>query len=156
MGLGILIQKQQSCFKKACSSQEGHCEEIQAGGQEMGRLYQKLLITTILMKCRIPVKCGEGSINLLELSLLKFLLLTYHCSHFLAATLDSTSFFIVAFWGATHFFYSFAVFGLDFTSFCMLQSWHIAINGCYYLSSFFLFVGRYFQCSTCVSCIRFI
>jgi len=43
-------------------------------------------------------------------------------------------------WGCT-LFYSWAVFGLDFTSVCncMLQSWHIAINGCCYLS-YFLFV----------------
>jgi len=76
------------------------------------------------------VKHGEGSTNLPELSLLKFLLLTYHHSHFLQATLDFTSFFTMALLGAAHFFYSLAVFGLDFTSFCMLQSWYIAINGC--------------------------
>ena len=39
-----------------------------------------------------------------ELSLLKFLPLTYHHSHFLAATLDFTSFFTMAFLGATPFF----------------------------------------------------
>jgi len=38
------------------------------------------------------VKRGEGNINLPGLSLLKFLLLTYHHSHFLAATLNFTSF----------------------------------------------------------------
>jgi len=48
-----------------------------------------------------------------ELSLLKFLPLAYHHSHFLAATLDFTSFFTIAFLGATTFFYSWAVFGLD-------------------------------------------
>jgi len=32
----------------------------------------------------------------------------------LAATLDFTSFFTMAFLGAAHFFYSWAVFGLDF------------------------------------------
>ena len=36
-----------------------------------------------------------------ELSLLKFLPLTYHHSHFLAATLDFTSFFTIAFSRAT-------------------------------------------------------
>ena len=35
-----------------------------------------------------------------ELSLLKFLPLTYHHSHFLAATLDFTYFFTMAFLGA--------------------------------------------------------
>ena len=44
-----------------------------------------------------------------ELSLLKFLPLTYHHSHFLAATLDFTSFFTIAFLRAAHFFYSLAV-----------------------------------------------
>ena len=39
-----------------------------------------------------------------ELSLLKFLPLTYHHSHFLAATLDFTSFFTMAFLGAAPFF----------------------------------------------------
>ena len=51
-----------------------------------------------------------------ELSLLKFLPLTYHHSHFLAATLDFTSFFTIAFLRATLFF---CCFGLDFTSFCI-------------------------------------
>jgi len=43
------------------------------------------------------VKCGEDSANLADLSLLKFLPLAYHHSHFLAATLDFTT-------GATQFF----------------------------------------------------
>jgi len=41
--------------------------------------------------------------------LLKFLPLAYYHSHFLAATLDFTSFFTAAFLGAAHFFYSWAV-----------------------------------------------
>ena len=39
-----------------------------------------------------------------ELLLLKFLPLTYHHSHFLAATLNFTSFFTLAFLGAAPFF----------------------------------------------------
>ena len=39
-----------------------------------------------------------------ELSLLKFLPLTYHHSHFLTATLDFTSFITMAFLGAALFF----------------------------------------------------
>ena len=50
-----------------------------------------------------------------ELALLNFLPLTYHHSHFLAATLDFTSFFTIAFLRAAHFFYSLAV--LDWISF---------------------------------------
>jgi len=55
------------------------------------------------------VKRGEGNTNSPELSLLKILPLAYHHSHFLAATLDFTSFFPMAFFGAAHFFYSWAV-----------------------------------------------
>jgi len=39
--------------------------------------------------------------------------LAYHHSHFLAATLDFTSFFIMAFLGATHVLFSWGCFGLD-------------------------------------------
>jgi len=65
------------------------------------------------------VKHGEGNTNSPELSLLKFLPLVYHQSHFLAATLDFTTFFTT---GATHFFYSWAVFGLDRIITLMKQS----------------------------------
>ena len=58
----------------------------------------------------------------------------------LHATLDFISSFTMAFLGAAHFFYSLAVFGLDFTSLCALLSWHIVINGCCYLISFFFFM----------------
>jgi len=54
------------------------------------------------------VERGEGNTNSAELSLLKFLRLAYHHSHFLAAALDIT-FFTTAFL----LFYSWAVFGLD-------------------------------------------
>jgi len=43
------------------------------------------------------VKCGEGNANSPELPLL--LPLAYHHSHFLAAALDFTSFFTMAFLG---------------------------------------------------------
>jgi len=59
------------------------------------------------------VKHGEGSTNSSEFSLLKFLLLGYHHSYFLATTLYFTSFFTTAYLGAAHFLYSWAVFGLD-------------------------------------------
>ena len=51
----------------------------------------------------------EAAQNSPELSLLKFLPLTYHHSHFLAATLDFTSFFTIAFLRATYSFYSLVV-----------------------------------------------
>jgi len=47
------------------------------------------------------------------LSLLNFLPFSPPSQPFLAATLDFTSFFTTAFLEATHFFYSWAVFGLD-------------------------------------------
>ena len=71
----------------------------------------KILITTI------QVNFCAASQNLPELSLLKFLPLTYHYSHFLAATMDFTSFFTIAFLRATHFFLQLGCFGLDFISF---------------------------------------
>jgi len=55
------------------------------------------------------VKCGEGNTDSPELSLLKILPLAYHHSHFLAATLDFTSSFTMAFLGLHPFFYSWAV-----------------------------------------------
>ena len=54
-----------------------------------------------------------------ELSLLTFLPLTYHHSHFLAATLDFTSFFTIAFLRAALFLLQLGCFGLDFTSSCI-------------------------------------
>ena len=47
-----------------------------------------------------------------ELLLLKFLPFTYHHSNFLAANLDFTPFFTMAFWGP-HLFLQFGCFGLD-------------------------------------------
>ena len=59
-----------------------------------GRLMVKILITTIRVNL---VPLGQLAQNSPELLLLKFLPLTYHHSHFLAATLDFTSFFTIAF-----------------------------------------------------------
>ena len=58
----------------------------------------KILIMTI------QVNFVKRHKNSPQLSLLKFLPLTYHHSHFLAATLDFTSFFTIAFLRAAHFF----------------------------------------------------
>ena len=66
----------------------------------------KFLKTTIQVNL---VPLGQLAQNSPELSLLKILPLTYHHSHFLAATLDFTSFFTIAFLRAAHFFYSLAV-----------------------------------------------
>jgi len=63
----------------------------------------KNLITKIW--CWVLVKLGGGHTNSPELSLLKFLPLNYHHSHFLAITFDFMSFHL----GATHFFHSLAV-----------------------------------------------
>jgi len=49
-----------------------------------------------------------------ELSLLIFLPLAHHHSHFLAAILDFTPFSQQYSWGPHTFFYSWAVFGLDY------------------------------------------
>ena len=78
--------------------------------------------------------------NSSELSLLKFLPLTYHHSHFLAATLDFTSFFIIACLRAA-LFLQLGCFGLDFTSFCICitQSWPMANFRAFFNLSFFLY-----------------
>ena len=73
----------------------------------------KILIMTI------QVNFVKRHKNSPELSLLKFLPLTYHHRHFLAATLDFTSFFTIAFLRAAHFFLQLGCFGLDFISFCI-------------------------------------
>jgi len=87
--------------------------EIQGGSQEMAvmvhvyRLIAKILIMAIQVNlcCLLHILLRfVTDINLPELSLIKFLLLAYHYSHFLAATLDFTSFFTMAFLGAAHFF----------------------------------------------------
>ena len=62
----------------------------------------KILITTIQVNF-VPI--DQVAPNSPELLLLKFLPLTCHHSHFLAATLDFTSFFTIAFFkGRTPFF----------------------------------------------------
>ena len=84
----------------------------------------KILITTIQVNL---VPLGQLAQNSPELLLLKFLPLTYHHSHILAATLDFTSFFTIAFLRAA-LFLQLGCFGLDFTSFCICipQSWPMA------------------------------
>ena len=67
----------------------------------------KILITTI------QVNFCAASQNLPELLLLKFLPLTYHHSHFLAATLDFTSFFHHSLSEGRTLFLQLGCFGLD-------------------------------------------
>ena len=97
----------------------------------------KILITTI------QVNFCAASQNLPKLSLLKFLPLTYHHSHFLAATLDFTSFFNIAFLRATHFL-QLGCFGLDVISFCICipQSWPMASFGTFLAYVIFFTTGR--------------
>ena len=87
---------------------------------------------------------GQLPQNSPELSLLKFLPLTYHQSHFLAATLDFTSFFTIAFMRAAHLFLQLGCFGLDFTSFCICipQSRPMACFGTFLTYLFFFTTGR--------------
>ena len=142
--LGSTVRKEVTSKQKQTRCEKSMCE-IQGGSQEI-----------MAISVDFSMFHYNSAPNSPELSLLKFLLLAYHHSHFLATTLDFTSFFTMAFLGAT-LFHSWAVFGLDFNSFCncMLQNWHIAIKVCCYLSYFSLCTGRYRQCSTCVSCILF-
>ena len=94
----------------------------------------KILITTIQMNL-VPLGLGTNSP---ELSLLKFLPLTYHHSHFLAATLDFTSFFTIAFLKAAQL----GCFGLDFTFFCICITRPIAGFGTFSTYLFFFTTGR--------------
>ena len=69
-----------------------------------------MVITTIQMNF-VPI--DQAAPNSPELVLLKFLPLTYHHIHFLAATLDFTSFPTIALLRAAHFFLQLGCFGLD-------------------------------------------
>jgi len=69
------------------------------------------------------VKCGEGKTNLPEMSLLKFLLSTYHHSHFLAATLNFTSFFHNGLLGGHALFFTAGLFWIRLV---IIDEWLIA------------------------------
>ena len=70
-------------------------------------MVRRLMVKILIME--IQVNFVPAAQNSLELLLLKFLPLTYHHSHFLAATFDFTFFFTIAFLRAAHFFYSLVV-----------------------------------------------
>jgi len=76
------------------------------------RLIARNLITTI--RVNLVANPSEMWKRQHKFTWILSLLLTYHHSHFSAATLDFMSFFTMAFLGAAHFFYSWAVFGLDY------------------------------------------
>ena len=84
-----------------------------------GRLMVKILITTIQVNL---VPLGKLAQNSPELSLLKFLPLTYHHNHFLAATLDFTSFFTIAFSRAALLFFTAWLFLIRFHFFLYLYT----------------------------------
>ena len=98
----------------------------------------KILITTI------QVNFCAASQNLPELSLLKFLPLTYHHSHFLAATLDFTFFFQHSLSEGRTPFLQLGCFGLDFISFCICipQSRPMASFGTFLAYVFFLYYRK--------------
>ena len=107
--------KQPSCKKKQCGPQKGYGEKDvnprwrPRNGCD-GRLMVKIFNNDNLGEFFAKTKWHKNSP---QLSLLKFLPLTYHHSHFLAATLDFTSFFTIAFLRAALFFLQFGCFGLD-------------------------------------------
>ena len=75
-----------------------------------GRLTVKILIATIQVNF-VPI--DKAATNSPELLLLKILPLTYHHSHFLAATLDFTSFFHHSLFEGRTLFLQLGCFGLD-------------------------------------------
>ena len=77
------------------------------------RLEKMINHTVRVVYASTLAKRGEGNTNSHELLLFKFLLLTYHNSHFLAATLDFSYLFHNGLLGGTHFFHSWAFMGLD-------------------------------------------
>ena len=80
-----------------------------------------------------------------ELSLLKILPLTYHHSHFLATTLDFTSFFTLAFFGGGAFFFTAWLFWIRYHFFLYLYTPKLAYGrlwGFFNLSFFFFTTGR--------------
>ena len=85
----------------------------------------KILITTIQVNL---VPLGQLAQNAPELSVLKFLPLTYHHSHFLAATLDFTSFFTIAFSRAALLFFTAWLFLIRFHFFLYLYIPKLAIG----------------------------
>ena len=80
----------------------------------------------------------QAAPNSPELLLLKFSPLTYHHSHFLAATLDFTSFFTMNFWGAAPFFTAWlSLIRYYFFCICILQSRSMAGFGAFLTLLFF-------------------
>ena len=75
------------------------------------------------------MKHGEGNTKSPELLLFKFLPSTYHHSHFLATTLEFASFFTMAFLGAAHFLYTWAVLAIVL----VILTFNLTANlkGCY-------------------------
>jgi len=91
-----------------------------------GRLNTKILPTTIQLNL-CCLLCYDSAPNSYKLLLLKFLHLAYRHSHFLATTLNFTSFFTRIFLGAAYFSLQLGCFGLDFTSFCNCVLWNLQI-----------------------------
>jgi len=71
-----------------------------------GRLMAKILIMTIQVNlfCLLHILLGFGT-KFTWIAVIKIFAISLPSSHFLAATLDFTSFFTMAFLGVTHLFY---------------------------------------------------
>ena len=90
------------CCEKRCEIPRNGCD---------GRLKGKILITTIQVNL-VPnhSEMWRRQHKFTWIVVIKFLFLAYHHNHFLATTLDFTSFFTT---GAAHFFIAGLFFGLD-------------------------------------------
>jgi len=104
-----------------------------------GRLIAKNLIVTIQVNlcCLLHVSVWLGT-KFTWIVAIKILAISLPSQPFLGRHLRFHIFFHNGLLEGCTLFYSWNVFGLDFTSFCncMLQSWHIAINVCCYFSYF--------------------
>jgi len=106
-----------------------------------GRLIAKSLITAIQLNlCCLPHVSLQFGTKFTRIVVIKIFAISLPSQPFLAATLDSHLFSQWPFLGATHYFLQLGYFWIRFYFFLqlysMLQSWHIAINSCCYLSSF--------------------
>ena len=104
------LNQNSQAVKKECGPQKGQGEkrcEIQGGSQEMA-VMDKNFNYDNSGEFALPPPLGFGT-KFTRIVVIKIFLLIYHHSHFLAATLDFTSFFTLAFLGAAFFFYSLAV-----------------------------------------------
>jgi len=112
-----------------------------------GRLIAKILITTIQANlcCLLHVSLRNGT-KFTWIVVIEIFAINLPAQPFLGRHIGFHIFFTVAFFGAAHFFYSWAVFGLDFISFCKFM---LHCHQWLLLLVFFVYKGRYGEFYMC-------